>query len=352
MDFTLRLGNGSTGGWDTTNNFSLNLGNGTLNINEAYIQWGSAILYSRDMSANTDTIRVAYVAGDNANGLSAGYYIWLGDVLIGEAQTAAGANSSGLTFSYSGTLDAILSNLALDGTLSYAPSSSGITGPEAIYLAHGRASALKPGMIEWTTDTGATAVAPAGANNTYNVRNSTNSNISNITGTGSTKLIHANSGAYGTAENRQDLWVTLGEGVVSNNGWIGGHTSGDLYGNINLRFAEGSIGKSTVFGAVNAGTVHGDIYLEFSSSTGNFDTSFTAGEADRTSVAGAYATAVNGDITMAFNDGVFSHRIFGGVYTGAKTISGSTSLYINGGTFMNEIYAGNKTDGTSPREPA
>ena len=84
------------------------------------------------MSANTDTIRVAYVAGDNANGLSAGYYIWLGDVLIGEAQTAAGANSSGLTFSYSGTLDAILSNLALDGTLSYAPSSSGITGPEAI----------------------------------------------------------------------------------------------------------------------------------------------------------------------------------------------------------------------------
>lgn len=66
VDFTLRLGNGATGGWDTTNNFSLNLGNGTLNINEAYIQWGSTILYSRDMSANADSIRVAYVAGDNA----------------------------------------------------------------------------------------------------------------------------------------------------------------------------------------------------------------------------------------------------------------------------------------------
>ena len=346
VDFTLRLGNGATGGWDTTNNFSLNLGNGTLNVNEAYIQWGSTILYSKDMSANADSIRVAYVAGDNAHGLSAGYYVWLGDVLIGEAQTAAGGSSSGLTFSYSGTLDAILSNLALDGSLSYAPSSSGITGPEAIYLAHGGASALKPGMIEWTTDTGATAVAPAGADNTYNVRNSANSNIAVITGTGSTRLIHANSGAYGTAENRQDLWVTLGEGVISDNGWIGGHTSDDLYGDINLRFAEGSIGKSTVFGTVNAGTVHGDIYLEFSSSTGNFDTSFTAGEADRTSVAGAYATAVNGDITMVFNDGIFSHRIFGGVYTGSKTISGSTSLYINGGTFMNEIYAGNKTQGT------
>lgn len=114
------------------------------------------------MSANADSIRVAYVAGDNAHGLNAGYYIWLGDVLIGEAQTAAGGSSSGLTFSYSGTLDAILSNLALDGSLSYAPSTSGITGPEALYLANGGASsALKPGMIEWTTGAAATAVATA-----------------------------------------------------------------------------------------------------------------------------------------------------------------------------------------------
>ncbi|WP_354833539.1 autotransporter domain-containing protein [Akkermansia muciniphila] len=347
VDFTLRLGNGATGGWDTTNNFSLNLGNGTLNVNEAYIQWGSTILYSKDMSANADAIRVAYVAGDNANGLGAGYYIWLGDVLIGEAQTAAGASSSGLTFSYSGTLDAILSNLALDGSLSYAPATAGITGPEALYLVNGgKPSLLKPGMIEWTTDAAATAIATAGANATYNVRNGTSSNIAVITGTGSTKFIYANNGAYGSADSHQDLWVTLGEGISSNNGWIGGHTSGDLYGDIHLRLAEGAIGKSTVFGVVNGGTVHGDIYLEFSSSTGTYDTSFTNGEADRTSVAGAYATAVDGDITLVFNDGVFSHRIFGGLYTGTQVISGSTSIYINGGTFMNEIYAGNKTQGT------
>lgn len=350
VDFTLRLGNGATDGWDTTNNFSLNLGNGTLNINEAYIQWGSTILYSKDMSANADAIRIAYVAGDSANGLDAGYYIWLGDVLIGEAQTAAGGSSSGLTFSYSGTLDAILSNLALDGSLSYAPSTTGITGPESLYLANGASpSTLKPGMIEWTAGTAATAVATAGTNATYNVRNTTNSNIAIITGTGSTKFIYANNGAYGSAGNRQDLWVTLGAGTSSANGWIGGHTRGDLYGDIHLRLAEGAIGKSTVFGVVNAGTVHGDIYLEFSSSTGVYDTSFTTGEADRTSVAGSYASAVNGDITMVFNDGVFSHRIFGGFYTGNKTISGSASLFINGGTFMNEIYAGNKTDGTISR---
>lgn len=342
VDFTLRLGNGATDGWDTTNNFSLNLGNGTLNVNEAYIQWGSTILYSKDMSANADAIRVAYVAGDHANGLNSGYYIWLGDVLIGEAQTAAGGRSSGLTFSYSGTLDAILSNLALDGSLSYAPYTSGITGSGTLYLA----SSLKPGMIEWTSGSAATAVATAGANATYNVRNATNSNIASITGSGSTKFIYANNGAYGSADNPQDLWVTLGVGISSTNGWIGGHTSGDLYGNIHLCLAEGAIGKSTVFGVVNAGTVHGDIYLEFSSSTGVYDTSFTTGGADLTSVAGSYASTVEGDIAMVFNDGVFSHRIFGGLYSGNKTISGSASLYINGGTFMNEIYAGNKTNGT------
>lgn len=118
-------------------------------------------------------------------------------------------------------------------------------------------------MIEWTAGTAATAVATAGTNATYNVRNTTNSNIASITGTGSTKFIYANNGAYGSAGNRQDLWVTLGAGTSSTNGWIGGHTTGDLYGDIHLRLAEGAIGKSTVFGVVNAGTVHGDIYPEF-----------------------------------------------------------------------------------------
>ena len=150
-----------------------------------------------------------------------------------------------------------------------------------------------------------------------------------------TKFIYANNGAYGSAGNRQDLWVTLGAGTSSANGWIGGHTTGDLYGDIHLRLAEGAIGKSTVFGVVNAESyVHGDIYLEFSPSTGVYDTSFTTGEADRTSVARSYPSAVNGDITMVFNDGVFSRRVFGGFYTGNKTISGSASLFINGGTFV------------------
>lgn len=222
VDFTLSMGNGSTDGWDTTNNLSLSFGNGTLNINEAYIQWGSTILYSKDMSTNADAIRVAYVEGDTSNGLNTGYYIWLGDVLIGEAQTAAGSNSSGLTFSYSGTLDTILSNLALDGSLSYAPTSTGVLGPETLYLVRPSSSTTpQTGMIEWTTATAKSAVAPTGDSTTYNIRNTLNTNIANVTGTGDTKFIYANNGAYGSVNNRQDLWITLGEGV-SFTGWLGG----------------------------------------------------------------------------------------------------------------------------------
>lgn len=344
VDFTLSMGNGSTDGWDTTNNLSLSFGNGTLNINEAYIQWGSTILYSKDMSTNADAIRVAYVEGDTSNGLNTGYYIWLGDVLIGEAQTAAGSNSSGLTFSYSGTLDTILSNLALDGSLSYAPTSTGVLGPETLYLVRPSSSTTpQTGMIEWTTATAKSAVAPTGDSTTYNIRNTLNTNIANVTGTGDTKFIYANNGAYGSVNNRQDLWITLGEGV-SFTGWLGGHTSGDLYGDINMRLAEGVTGKSTIFGVVNAGTVYGDIYLEFSSEAGTYDISFT--NSVTTSIAGSYNSAVDGNITMVFNKGTFSHRIFGGFYQGEKNISGATALYINGGTFLNEIYAGNRADGT------
>lgn len=89
LTFTLSLGDGAASGWNVSDQFSVSLGNGsfygTLNICEAYIKWGDTILYSMDMSANTDSLRMAYVNGNEQEGLKGGYYIWLGDMLIGEA---------------------------------------------------------------------------------------------------------------------------------------------------------------------------------------------------------------------------------------------------------------------------
>lgn len=90
----VQVGNGySDERWDTQPALTLTLDNGkqrgTLCISEAYISWNGAVLFSRDMSHNTDALRLIYTAGNAAQGIDAGFYIWLGTRLIGEACPAS-----------------------------------------------------------------------------------------------------------------------------------------------------------------------------------------------------------------------------------------------------------------------
>lgn len=341
VDFTLRFGDGNAGGWNNADHFSLSLGNGTLNVSESYIQWGTKVLYSTDMSSNTETLRVAYITGDAAHNLSAGYYIWLGDMLIGEAESPTGLTSSGITFSYSGGLESVVSGLALDGGFSYAPSTTGITGPLDPYLAQQNTPpdlSNKPGMIAWTTDTATVVGLTAGG--VYNARNATSSYVVELTTSGANSTIYANSGNDGSANASHDLWVTIGTTLSAPTSWVAGHTSGTYYGNIHLRLSEGFKGTTTVFGAVNGTAVNGDIYLEFSSATANYN-SFTGNAGQYASAIGTYLTNVNGDITMVFNAGNFASPVIGGAhYANNTAIAGKTDIYINGGTFQSNIYAG------------
>lgn len=107
---SLLVGDGGTLGqpstWQTGNVFSLTLGNGsrtgTLNVSEAYIQWGSTILYSADMSQNADALRVSYItSADLPAGSTEGYYVWLGDMLIGEGLGSSSGTLNGVTVAHS-----------------------------------------------------------------------------------------------------------------------------------------------------------------------------------------------------------------------------------------------------------
>ena len=103
VEFTPRVGDGAKGGWKTgaDNALSVTAGNdslsGTLTIDEAHISWDGKVLYSADMSANTRPLRLAYTAGAADRDIPGGFYVWLGDMLIGEALPPAARADSGIT---------------------------------------------------------------------------------------------------------------------------------------------------------------------------------------------------------------------------------------------------------------
>ncbi|WP_183164150.1 GDSL-type esterase/lipase family protein [Akkermansia muciniphila] len=357
FDCNLVLGNGAADGWDTASDFSISLGNssfyGTLNINEAYIKWGDAILYSLDMSANAENLRMAYICGNDMEGLKGGYYVWLGDMLIGEAlSVTSGSGCNGLTIQYNGSGTAVLHDLALDGTGSYAPATSGMLNAEKSFISSGSFTqgGTPEGNIEWKTEGFTKTADNLASSGTFNARSQADSsaggtgNSVNVSITsGNATHIYANSGNY-----TGDVWLTISkEGQAS--AWYGAHgASGTLNGNAFLRFTDAATGGSTVFGAVNAAGVTGNVYLEFSAENASFGT-FTS--SNSSSVVGSYATDIQGNVDIVVNSGTFNHQIMGGIFanarTGTTTIGGNTHVYINGGSVTGNVMGGGLTGSIS-----
>lgn len=354
FDCNLVLGNGAADGWDTASDFSISLGNssfyGTLNINEAYIKWGDAILYSLDMSANAENLRMAYIRGNELEGLKGGYYVWLGDMLIGEAlSVTSGSGCNGLTIQYNGSGTAVLHDLALDGTGSYAPATSGTLNAEKSFISSGSftQSGTPEGNIEWKTEGFTKTADNLAGSGTFNARAQADSsaggtgNSVNVSITsGNATHIYANSGNY-----TGDVWLTISkEGQAS--AWYGAHgASGTLNGNVFLRFTDAATGGSTVFGAVNAAGVTGNVYLEFSAENASFGT-FTS--SNSSSVVGSYATDIQGNVDIVVNSGTFNHQIMGGIFANANTtIGGNTHVYINGGSVTGNVMGGGLTGSIS-----
>lgn len=88
-EFTPVVGNGAEGGWDKAGKVALTVGNGThtgkIVVSECYITWnGQVVLYPLNMAKNRLPIRVAWIPGSKSQNVNKGFYVWLGDMLIGE----------------------------------------------------------------------------------------------------------------------------------------------------------------------------------------------------------------------------------------------------------------------------
>lgn len=132
----LAAGNGAAGGWQSTPLLTLAVGNGEhtgkLCIKEGSICWSNgAVLYPPDMSVNKKPLRVTWVAGDEGQGIDAGFYVWLGDVCIGEGLPDAEEKVNGLSLENPSRETIEIQSLTLDGTSS-APAPTGFVAEEQI----------------------------------------------------------------------------------------------------------------------------------------------------------------------------------------------------------------------------
>ena len=93
------VGNGAADGWVDNRGLVVRCSRagagiaGHLTVTESSILWnGNRVLYCGNMAGNTEEIRLVWHPGQDAQNIPQGFYVWLGDRLIGEALSAdAGA---------------------------------------------------------------------------------------------------------------------------------------------------------------------------------------------------------------------------------------------------------------------
>ncbi len=344
VDFSLAngLGNGSTDGWNTSNNFSLSVGDGshagTLNVNEAYIQWGSTLLYSMDASTLTDSLRVAYIEGNTSQGLSSGFYVWMGDMLIGEALSGSGT-TNGLNITNGSGSDLTLTHLSMAAG-AWAPTTSGYSAGNPL---------IETGS---TLPTQTVALTGIGIGNTgYAIRNQSgiaSGNNAVITVDGASQdtnwLVASNGNFTG------DVDITLG-GIMTKNS-TGEYNviqyEGTLDGSISFTLADDfvSAGSNSTWNPITGAegaTVKGNISMEFNAAELTIDQGVSNKRAY--ALAGTNGGNVEGSISIAANAGRFIGNIYGGAVSN-HTIGKGTSITIGDKAIVTGNVFGGGTSGT------
>ena len=352
VDFTLGgVGNGADGGWNTKDNFSVIVGDGvhygTLNINEAYILWGTTKLFSLDTSQLKDSLRIVYVYGNKARNLPSGFYVWMDDQLIGEALGNGDSSFNGLEIINNTGGDVSLEDLNLDYEGSWAPSPTGVTNGNPTIGGFGSMSDYGnfPGKKEWI---GKEYLKEAPISLDVNNKQISNSLAGGELGctinSGSQKSAFMNA----TARDK-DLYVTL-SGTATFQDYIGFHGS-TPNGKINNTFTgdgylrvidlSEEITYKTFIGTTNNNaqvSINGNLYFEFSSA---YATVVNGAYGNvNASIAGAYAAngGIKGTFRVVINEGSFGN-IIGGSINGDARVEG-VELFLNGGFYTGNIAAG------------
>ena len=314
IDFSADFGNGATGGWLTADNaLSISLGDGTnsgtLNLSEGYISWGSEVLFCWDNStlSNEGNLRVAWHNGNTEDNVLSGYYVWLGDMLIGQGLAASeNGGLNGILISSAGA-NGTIQNLTWTDT-AYAPTTNGMVSAENAYL----------------TQQDAAQVAGFVDNKNCGI------DFSNAVAC-SSQYVYQSTGNPTKAN-------------ISSTGWIGLVSTSEQGVDVAAQIISGKSVTYTVFGAMGANTKAGDLTLQIDGGSiggGDCNGQYAA-------IAGSYGGGSAKSFTVYINDGTIgtgsNHDVVGGAVNGTGNIE-QVKIVLNGGSVQN-IIGGSKTAGS------
>lgn len=325
VDFRASFGNGATDGWmNTANAMSISIGDGTnsgtLKLSEGYIMWGADVLFCQDTSAMDENLRIAWHNGNSTDNVLSGYYVWLGDMLIGQglAADATGSGLNGITFTATGASGSI-TDLSWSNT-AYAPTTTLTTSAEHAYKvtqAAGETALITNSGVSYDSATATTATSSACI----------------VTSAGSATDTYT--GLLKNAEGSEDTQVSA---------WYG-MTNSAYKGTINLQH-QGNI-NATIFGTMNSGDA-GRLVLDIAEGAiiGNAG-KYSENQVEYTAaIAGSYGGGDAESFNVYVNGGSIGGDIVGGAVNGKGTVD-EVSLVFNAGTVDAGVYGGSKVaDGT------
>lgn len=313
IDFDCVVGDGAANGWASADaGLSLILGDGanggTLKITEGYIMWGSKVLFCQDNSlSGNESIRVAWNRGDSNNNVLSGYYVWLGDMLIGQGLDGSSASVEGISLTSVG-LESTISRLSYTNG-SYAPTTTLLTSEANAYV--NRSNPLPNHDSETPASFG-------------------------VDFTGATEKT-VNGKAAITSNETTDVKRILN----TSSSWFG-VVSGQCTGDIDAKVKNGVTSESSFIGILNGGSAKTLTMVVDDATINSGSYGKQNGAIIGTYSSGGPSTAEH--LRIEVNGGEVKGDILGGSVSGGCKL-GKVSININQGAVRGTVYGGSKVDG-------
>ena len=320
VDFSAAFGNGATDGWLAASAASMNItvgdgmNSGTLSLSEGYIMWGDKVLYCQNTSDIGDNLRVVWHNGNTEDNVLSGYYVWLGDMLIGQGLSASETASAlnGITISASGAAGSV-TELAWANT-AYAPTTTLITSAENAYRVTQAAGNTK-------------LVVTSGVS--YEGASTTNASKGQY-------LVNGNT----TKDTYTGILSSADASITQTEAWVG-MVNTAFSDDINVQYT-GNI-NATIFGAMNNGSGTGAGKLVLDIAAGSIIGTEGTYDNVKAAIAGSYGGGKADAFNVYINGGQLGNNVVGGSINGAGSID-SVLIALNSGKITGNIYGGSNNE--------